>query len=101
MTNKDFIKMKYKYKPHPLEEYLNYAEERIKKASSIKADLISFAEEAFYVKLEDNQKLLNKMAKLAEKYKYSEKTVRRIVKADKEKQTHTVSDTVQNKEEQK
>lgn len=39
--------------------------------------------------------------KLAEKYKYSEKTVRRIVKADKEKQTHTVSDTVQNKEEQK
>ncbi len=39
--------------------------------------------------------------KLAEKYRYSEKTVRRIVKADKEKQTHTVSDTVQNKEEQK
>lgn len=39
--------------------------------------------------------------KLAEKYKYSEKTVRRIVKADKEKHTRTVFNTIQNKEEQK
>lgn len=39
--------------------------------------------------------------KLAEKYKYSEKTVRRIVKAEKEQQSHTVFDTVHNEEEQK
>lgn len=36
--------------------------------------------------------------KLAEKYKYSEKTVRRIVNGAKEKMAHTVSDGDQNEE---
>lgn len=39
--------------------------------------------------------------KLAEKYKYSEKTVRRIVKAEKGQLSHAVFDTVHDEEEQK
>lgn len=38
--------------------------------------------------------------KLAEKYKYSEKTVRRIVKADKEKRAQKIPAAIRDKQEQ-
>ena len=57
-----------KYPGLPIEKYIDYIQKTIIKANHSDAKIIEYYEDAFFIELNDREDIINKTAKLAEKY---------------------------------